>query len=94
MRRLAMRFRGILRGRDGRKLDAWISDALVCGLHGMRQFALTLRQDIDAVRNAIAEPWSNAQTEGHINRLKALKRTMYGRASTELLRARLLPLRP
>jgi transposase len=37
------------------------------------------------------EPWSNGQTEGQINRLKALKRTMYGRAGPELLRARLLP---
>jgi transposase len=38
------------------------------------------------------ESWSNGQTEGHINRLKTLKRAMYGRASTELLRARMLPL--
>ena len=55
-------------------------------------FARTVQRDIDAVRNAITEPWSNGQTEGQINRLKALKRTMYGRAGPELLRARLLPL--
>ena len=41
---------------------------------------------------AVAEPWSNGQTEGQINRLKTLKRAMYGRASTELLRARMIPL--
>jgi hypothetical protein len=35
---------------------------------------------------------SNGQTEGQINRLKTLKRSMYGRAGTELLRARMLPL--
>jgi transposase len=51
-----------------------------------------LRRDIEAVRNAISEPWSNGQTEGQINRLKTLKRSMYGRAGTELLRARMLPL--
>jgi transposase len=51
-----------------------------------------LRQDIDAVRNAILEPWSNGQVEGQINRLKTLKRAMYGRASVELLRARMMPL--
>jgi transposase len=51
-----------------------------------------LRQDIDAVRNAIFEPWSNGQVEGQINRLKTLKRAMYGRASVELLRARMMPL--
>ncbi len=58
----------------------------------MRRFAQTLRQDIDAVRNAVSEPWSNGQTEGQINHLKTLKRAMYGRAQAELRRARMLPL--
>jgi transposase len=56
----------------------------------MQRFARTLRRDIEAVRNAIKEPWSNGQTEGQINRLKTLKRAMYGRAGPELLRARML----
>ena len=60
----------------------------------MRRFAITLQHDIAAVRNAISEPWSNGQTEGQINRLKTLKRAMYGRSGVELLRARLLPLSP
>ena len=46
----------------------------------------------EAVRHAIAEPWSNGQAEGQINRLQALKRSMYGRAAIELLRAQMLPL--
>ena len=46
----------------------------------------------DAVRNAIMGRWSNGQTEGQINRLKTLKRAMYGWAGPELLRARMLPL--
>src|SRR5579863_2113125 len=45
-----------------------------------------------AVRSEVIEPWSNAQTEGQINRLKTLKRAMFGHANTELLSARLLPL--
>ena len=94
MRQLAMRFRGILRGRDINKLDAWMQDAHGSGLYGIRRFVQVLRRDIDAVRNAIRERWSNGQTEGHINRLKTLKRAMYGRAGTELLRARMLPLSP
>jgi transposase len=53
-----------------------------------------LRQDLAAVRNAITENWSNGQAEGQINRLKALKRAMYGSAGVELLRARMLPIRP
>jgi hypothetical protein len=56
------------------------------------RFAKTLRQDIGAVRNAVLEPWSNGQTEGQINRLKTLKRAMYGRAGVDLLRVRMTPL--
>jgi hypothetical protein len=63
-------------------------------LYGIRRFARTLRQDLAAVRNAITKPWSNGQTEGQINRLKTLKRAMYGSAGVELLRARMLPIRP
>jgi transposase len=58
----------------------------------MQRLARILRGDIDAVRNAITERWSNGQTEGQINRLKTLKRAMYGRAGPELLRAPMLPL--
>jgi transposase len=89
---LAMRFRGLLRGNDPDALDDWIRDAVGCGIHTMQKFATKLRYDIGAVRNAICEPWSNGQTEGQINRLKMLKRTMYGRANVALLRARMRPL--
>ena len=89
MRQLAMRFRGLLKGSNPEPLDGWLSEAASSGIHGMRRFAATLRQDLVAVRNAISEPWSNGQTEGQINRLKTLKR--YGRAGVELLRARMLP---
>ena len=93
MRQLAMRFRGLLKGSDTAPLDGWRNDAASSGIHGMRQFGAALRQDLAAVRNAISEPWSNGQTEGQINRLKTLKRAMYGRAGVELLRARMLPFR-
>ena len=49
-----------------------------------------LRSDCAAVAAALREPWSNGQTEGQINRLKTLKRQMYGRANIDLLRARLV----
>lgn len=93
MRRLAMRLRGILRSKDAQKLEGWLHDAHHSGIYAIQRFARTIRRDIDAVRNALTERWSNGQTEGQINRLKTLKRAMYGRASTELLRARMLPLR-
>jgi transposase len=92
MRQLAMRFRGLLRNKDTVKFDDWLTDAHQSGLYAMQRFVRTLRRDIDAVRNALKERWSNGQTEGQVNRLKTLKRAMYGRAGTELLRARMLPL--
>ena len=92
MRRLAMRYRGLLRGGTPERLDAWLLDARASGIYAMQRFAGTIRQDLDAVRNAALEPWSNGQTEGQINKLKTLKRAMYGRAGVDLLRARMLPL--
>ena len=92
MRQLAMRFRGLFRERSAKKLDEWLRDAFSCGIFTMRRFAKTLRQDKSAVQNAVTELWSNGQTEGQINRLKTLKRSMFGRASIGLLRARMLPL--
>jgi transposase len=93
MRGLAMRFRGILKGADPSKLDPWLDDALSSRIHCMHQFAIKLRQDAAAVRNAITEVWSNGQVEGQINRLKTLKRAMYRRAGIALLRARMLSLK-
>jgi transposase len=74
MRHLAMRFRVLLRGGTVERLDLWLNDAGQSGIYGMRRFVRTLWQDIEAVRNAMLEPWSNGQTEGQINKLKTLKR--------------------
>ena len=49
-----------------------------------------MSRDRQAVRAAIAEPWSNGQVEGQINRLKLIKRQMFGRAKFDLLRQRVL----
>ena len=71
---------------------SWLIDARASGIYAMQRFAKTIRQDLEAVQNAVMEPWSNRQTEGQINKLKTLKRAMYGRAGLELLRARMMPL--
>jgi transposase len=55
------------------------------------RFVRTLKQDLSAVEAAVSKPWSNGPVEGQLNRVKMLKRQMYGRAGIELLRARLLP---
>ena len=76
MRKLAMRFRGLLRSGDGKKLDKWLHDAHYYGMHALQRFVRFLQGDLDAVRNAVTERWSNGQTEGQISRLKALKRAI------------------
>ena len=57
---------------------------------GLRNFANGLLRDIKAVENAIRLPWSNGTVEGHLNRIKSIKRQMYGRASFELLRRKVI----
>jgi transposase len=59
MRHLAMRFRGLLRSSTVEKLDVWLRDVRRSGIYGMQRFARALRQDIEAVRNAVLEPWAN-----------------------------------
>jgi transposase len=71
-------------------LDAWIADAIAADIPDVRRFALGLLPDKEAIRSGLTEEWSNGPTEGHINRLKTLKRQMYGRARFDLLRQRLL----
>lgn len=94
LRSFSMRFRGIFRSRTSAKLEDWIDDAIHSGLVFLVRFARVLRRDIDAVRNAIDLPWSNSQAEGQINRLKTIKRAMYGRAGSELIKARMMPIKP
>ncbi len=56
----------------------------------LQRFAKGLRDDYDAVTAGVTLPWSNGPVEGHINRLKMLKRQMFGRAKLDLLSRRFL----
>ena len=91
LRRLVLQFRALLRWRKATKLSAWMQTAVVSPFPFLAQFAKALRRDIAAVELSIATPWNNGPLEGHINRLKVIKRQMYGRAGFELLKARVLP---
>jgi transposase len=91
MRELVLSFRSLFRLGKLDALHSWIKRAQNAGIHAMTQFIRTLKQDLSAVEAAVTEPWSNGPVEGHINRLKTLKRQMYGRAGLQLLLARLLP---
>jgi hypothetical protein len=94
MRSLVMSFRTILRTGKIETLHAWMNKATASGIYRMQRFVRTLKQDQSAVEAAVEQKWGNGPVEGHINRLKTLKRQMYGRAGFELLRARVLPLPP
>jgi transposase len=87
---LARNLAEIIRQQQGEKLDAWIEEAEKSGYRAWRNFASGLKQDKVAVGAALTTPWSNGPTEGQVNRLKCLKRLMYGRAKDDLLRKRVL----
>jgi transposase len=88
--RLAQRFVKMVGDRDAQALDAWLADAAASPVPELQRFAGSLRHDYAAVSAALKLPWSNGQTEGQVNRLKLIKRQMFGRAKLALLRLRVL----
>jgi transposase len=90
---LVRRFVALVRERPAHAaavFDAWLADVRASGVRAVQTFAAGLEQDGAAVRAALTTPWSNAQSEGHVTKLKLLKRQMYGRANFALLRRRVL----
>ena len=85
---LAQDFAEIVRQRQPARLDAWLARAAQSTLEAVQRFAKGLREDYAAVKAGVTLPWSNGPVEGHINRLKMLKRQMFGRAHLDLLRCR------
>jgi len=85
---LNLRFKQMMRGRQADGLIEWCADAEQISL--LNGFVKGIRQDLDAVKEAFRSEWSNGQTEGQVNRLKTIKRTMYGKAKFDLLRLRVL----
>ena len=83
-------FAKILTGRHGEQLDAWITAAEASDLPDLHSFTRGLKRDHDAVLNGLTLPWSSGAVEGNVNRLKMIKRQMYGRAGFALLRKRVL----
>ncbi|MEF2278279.1 ISL3 family transposase [Deinococcus sp. YIM 134068] len=71
-------------------LTSWIKKAQDTGLPDIQRLARSFQNDFAAICSAIESPWSNGQTEGQVNRLKMIKRQMFGRAKFDLLRQRVL----
>jgi transposase len=91
LRDLALGFRDSLKGHDGAVMQQWINPVKHCEFGPLVRFGYGLQKDILAVTAAVETKWSSGQVEGQVNRLKAIKRQMYGRAGFGLLRARVLP---
>ena len=91
-RDLFLSFQDILRRRASEELDGWLERAKASELPDFGTFVRGIRSDFEAVKSAFSLEWSNGPTEGHVNRLKFIKRQGYGRASFALLKRRVLPL--
>ena len=83
-------FAKILTGLHGDRLDDWITAVEADDQPDLHSFARGIKRDHDAVRNGLTMPWSSGVVEGNVNRLKMIKRQMYGRATFGLLRKRVL----
>jgi transposase len=87
---LTQDFATMLRTRHGQHLDAWIDRATRSGIDDLARFAHGLGSDEAAIQAGLTRVESNGQTEGHVTRLKLVRRTMYGRGRLDLLKRRVL----
>jgi transposase len=83
-------FRYMMINKQGTRLKKWIKLAQGAGIKEIASFATGLLTDYSSIENSISLQWSNGPLEGNVNKLKTIKRQMYGRASFELLKKRLL----
>jgi len=87
---LSQEFVHLLRERQASGLESWLQRAEASGIPALKGFAQGLRRDYAAVAAAFSLEWSQGPTEGQVNKLKNVKRSMFGRATFALLRQRVL----
>jgi transposase len=90
---MALRFVNMVKERRAGDLNRWLEDAKNSPIVELQSFAKCLCQDYAAVQAALTSEYSNGQEEGQVNRLKLIKRSMYGRAKLDLLKARVLSMK-
>jgi transposase len=88
---LALEFFGMARRREPTGLESWIERAVASGIEELKSFGAGLRRDWEAVVAGLSLEWSSGPVEGQVNRLKMIKRQMFGRAGLSVLRARIVP---
>jgi transposase len=87
---LVQDFLSMVHKREGARLDAWLKKVVESGLLELQSFVSGVEKDKDAVQAGLTWPINNGMVEGHVTKLKLIKRTMYGRAGFPLLRQRVL----
>lgn len=87
---LVAKFLNMVREHAGEQLDTWLDEAEASHLKAFDSFVTGVQQDKDAVFSGLTLPWSNGPLEGNVNRLKLIKRSMYGRAELDLLKLRVI----
>jgi len=90
LQKLGVEFRSIIREKRAELFDEWLKKVAMSEITELKNWVRNLLVDENAVRAAMSSQWSNGQTEGQVNRLKTIKRQMYGRANFDLLKARVL----
>ena len=87
---LVNEFKHLLESKNVEKLEEWIEKASNLKIRKIDKFVNGLKRDIQAVRNAIIDEYNNGLAEGSVNKLKVIKRIMYGRNKFEMLRQKVL----
>lgn len=87
---LVQQFTQILRERRGKRLDDWLEQVKRSHIPELQSFAAGIEKDKDAVRSGLTWWINNGMVEGHVTKLKLIKRQGYGKAGFPLLRKRVL----
>ncbi len=87
---LVKEFLQMVRDLTGEQLDKWLNKVEASHLQAFQSFVTGVQQDKDAVLAGLTLHWSNGPVEGQVNRLKLIKRSMYGQADLDLLKLRVL----
>jgi transposase len=83
-------FATMMCGLRGQELEGWMAAVDADDQPALRSFVVGMRRDQDAVTAGLTLPWNSGPVEGHVNRIKMIKRQMFGRAKPDLLRKRIL----
>ena len=90
-RELTHGFLDLIRHHSGEGLDTWLKDVRASSVREFLTFARSVERDKAAILAGLTLPYSTGPVEGHINRLKLIKRQAYGRAGLSYLQHRFLP---